>query len=603
MKLNQNHIVRFYIMTIAVLGGVALALFLVVNFLVAKKNETQIIELQEAAFPSIENLISLKQELDLYRESLSSAITLQNEFLIEETIEISNQLNQRVQNISRYNADDEARTQTIQKLLNAYIEQGRKLAQTLIAETENYQEFTREASTTNQAYALLQAAINEWLDAKQKSYSLQLDEITKTLNRTNSVASLMGLLIIAGLAALSWYASKRVLTAINQADNLKEAFLATISHELRTPMNGIIGSLNLLKESPLNQEQKELLDAATHSSVYMTKTVDEILTFSDFISGSPKINESEFSLHRLLTYTMLVAHRECEKKQLSFHCDLNSIKNIIVQSDKQKILHVIRRLLDNAVKFTQEGDIYFRIHYKAVTTGDKPFYINFEVEDSGPGVKQELVDEVFRPFHQLESSFTRKHGGLGIGLAICKVVATALGGELKFQNKKNDHGAIVSFGIPCHLRVEEAIESDTPTVIYTAVKPEERTKKVILIVEDNKVNQMVLNKLLQKMEYETRLANNGQEAVNYMEQDNADLILMDCQMPVMDGYEATRRIRNLPGSKSQTPIIAVTANARESDKERCTEVGMNEFMCKPVDAQTLRNQIEHFLDQKPRPLI
>ena len=209
-------------------------------------------------------------------------------------------------------------------------------------------------------------------------------------------------------------------------------------------------------------------------------------------------------------------------------------------------------------------------------------------------MNKELMQNIFKPFQQAEGGFKRKHQGIGIGLAMSNAIVSSLGGKLHLINKSEGKGLIAHFSIPCQFAERPTVEAPQQTQINLDKLPHSPS---VLIVEDNKVNQVILNKLVKKMNCTTLLAENGKEGVEQVCNNNIDIILMDCQMPIMDGFEATEAIRKLENSKSKIPIVAVTANARDADKARCFEVGMNGFLGKPVDFRSVKQAIEDHLEQ------
>lgn len=261
------------------------------------------------------------------------------------------------------------------------------------------------------------------------------------------------------------------------------------------------------------------------------------------------------------------------------------------------MIHILRRLLENAYKFTQQGRIAFDLKAIRNPLDETRAEIMFSVTDSGPGIKQAHIEAMFRPFHQLDGSFTRKYGGLGIGLAICKAVSDCLKGRLSFDNRADSGGAIVTFQFPATIQKASASASQIPLErSVTLANKTPGAPPLVLIVEDNRVNQAVLDKMLKKIGARTALAGNGVEALDRLKLQSPDLILMDCQMPVMDGFDATERIRHLGGSLSQLPIIAVTANTMEADRQRCLKVGMNDFISKPVDLTVLKERLAAYIN-------
>ena len=219
--------------------------------------------------------------------------------------------------------------------------------------------------------------------------------------------------------------------------------------------------------------------------------------------------------------------------------------------------------------------------------------ITVQIEDNGPGLNKEMMLNIFKPFQQAEGGFKRKYQGIGIGLAMSNAIVSSLGGKLRLNNKVEGQGVIAQFTVPSNFQKNPEKELPTPVVEQL----EERLKPPsVLIVEDNKVNQVVLTKLIKKMNCEPLVANNGQEGVEQVQAHEIDIVLMDCQMPVMDGFEATIEIRKLKDKKGKIPIVAVTANARDADRARCFEVGMNGFLGKPVDFRSVKQAIEEHLD-------
>lgn len=316
---------------------------------------------------------------------------------------------------------------------------------------------------------MLEAHLKTWLTRLNTQYEADMLQIGQQLKGTYRTAILAGALVILGLGIMAWGVASRVWSAIESSDRLKEGFLATISHELRTPINGIMGNVALLKKTPLDSEQKDLVDLARVSSMEMLKTVDEILTFTEFFSGSPALRQEPVNLFAFLATSLRIMAEECRKRGLEFVMDIEAAKGVTMLTDEPKLTHVVRRILENAYKFTQQGRISFGLRAVRNPLDDTLADISFTVVDSGPGIKPAQIEAMFKPFHQLDGSFTRKYGGLGIGLAICKAVSDCLKGQLTFDNRADGGGAIVTFRFPAKI----CPESDAPAEIaQPAIKAE-----------------------------------------------------------------------------------------------------------------------------------
>ncbi|MCG8313617.1 MAG: response regulator [Pseudomonadales bacterium] len=385
---------------------------------------------------------------------------------------------------------------------------------------------------------------------------------------------------------------------LQRTNEIKDEFLATISHELRTPMNGIQGMLDLLNTTHVDNKQQEYLSYAQLSTREMLKHIESILCFSEAQSRRIKIKNAPFQLNQLI-YDLTTEYEErCKQKYIEFRLHkANNLPNAL-EGDFHQLKLVLTNLLDNAVKFTDAGFVELGISCDANDDGDQ-LTLNFVITDSGCGVPKRIQDSLFKPFMQADSSFSRRHGGLGIGLALSRALAEVLGGDIKFQVNA-PKGSIFSFRAP----LRQGDERDMPAFFSSKHCKESDTESTtktpsILIVEDNPVNQKVLTAILRKKDYVIVTANNGEEALKCLDKTNVDLILMDCQMPIMDGFEASRKIRDRKSKYGYPPIIAVTANAMSEDRDKCIEAGMNDYLAKPVDRYKLYSTIEEWLNYEP----
>ena len=383
------------------------------------------------------------------------------------------------------------------------------------------------------------------------------------------------------------------LQVSEQSNRLKDEFLATISHELRTPMNGVEGSLQLLKDEPLSATAREYLESARHSAHDMMVLIDSILGFSEVQSGKLKLDIRSFNLFEELKTLDQNLKRFARQKGLQSETDIQLASHGDFRGDIQRILLVVRNLLDNAVKFTRQGSVILTVRELSLEQASGRAMLEFRVEDTGIGIPEDKLNAIFDAFRQGDGSFSREFGGLGIGLAISKRLAEAMGGSMTVQSS-DGQGSTFALQIP--LEVEQADNSgDSADVVPLSLPNTKGGQPVVLVVEDNPVNQMVLKGILKKLGVRVATALNGEEAVaRYLEQ-APDLILMDCQMPVMDGFEATRKIRALENNQRHTPIVAVTANAMSGDKERCLEAGMDDYMVKPVNRDSVAERVVHWL--------
>lgn len=627
LKFDRLRVIQLHILMIALIGGIGFVLYLGINMLQSQRTEAALRDVVERRFPAIQTLRSVKDELRALRDELAAAIGLRSAFLIEESLERADGFAAQVARLRQLVPDDREPLQQVEQLLEGYLVQIRELAPMLAEQTEDYAQYSDQAMQANAAFDRLIAKLDDWLAIKQTDFENQLLQINSALRRTHQMALVAGVLLLVGLFVLALVVSGRVLRAIQSSDRLKETFLSTISHELRTPMNGVYGSIMLLRKSALDTEQQELVESARFASMEMIKSVDEILTFTDFMAGAPRVRYQAFSLDRFLALPLKVMQEECPRRGLQFRADVDRVAGLQVVSDEHKITHVVRHLLENALKFSRQGEVALEVWPQALPGRPGEIELLFRITDSGPGIRPDLIHEIFRPFHQLEQSFSRRFGGLGIGLAICKAIADVLAGELKFENRPQGAGTLVTFRIPCRISTdaEEPASRHDSSPAAEALAPPSSVDRAfptaparvaslervappgansgadaghakILIVEDNRVNQIVLQKMLQKLQLDCLVAENGAEALERLKDHTVSLILMDCQMPVMDGFEATRRIRAMDSPLSRLPIIAVSANALDNDRQRCQEVGMSEFIGKPIDPAQLQRVLGRFLD-------
>ncbi|VAV92514.1 hypothetical protein MNBD_ALPHA06-2306 [hydrothermal vent metagenome] len=364
-----------------------------------------------------------------------------------------------------------------------------------------------------------------------------------------------------------------------KANQAKSQFLAMMSHELRTPMNAILGSAQVLDAMELDAEIRESVDTLTTGGETLMAILNDVLDLSKIESGKLSVECADFDLNELLEQTKALWLPRANDKDLMLNFEIEGTAPQWIHSDTTRIRQILFNLLSNAIKFTKHGQIDVKLRQTGTIDGKAQLEIS--VTDSGIGVDAEQIERLFNPFEQEDSTITRRFGGTGLGLSISRQLASLLDGSLEAISKKGQ-------GSTFTLQFCAAI-CDAP-----AEKPADKTKKTtnkqqlsILVAEDNAINIKVLRALLKPFPYELVHAENGAIALDFLEHRRFDLVLMDIQMPVLDGIGATQKLRASDGPNKDIPIIAMTANAMQGDRESYFEVGMSGYVPKPIDARQL----------------
>jgi signal transduction histidine kinase/ActR/RegA family two-component response regulator len=379
--------------------------------------------------------------------------------------------------------------------------------------------------------------------------------------------------------------------AAEAANRAKSQFLANMSHELRTPLNGILGMLGLARQNTLDADTRQFVDTAEHSANHLLAIVNDILDLSKLEADRLTIEKSDLSVRSLVDSTLSIMKADANKRGNSISASVSRAVPDNVEGDEGRIRQVLLNLLSNAVKFTQNGSI--SVEVDAIDRGDGTHVLQFKVVDTGIGISGIDRAGLFQQFSQADSSIRRRFGGAGLGLAISRRLVTLMGGSIDVMSEPG-RGSTFCFEIPCRRLAARAMPSSANT-------PVALPRLRVLAVEDVPTNQLLLQHLLARDGHDYDIANNGVEALEAARMRRYDAILMDVQMPDMDGVEATRRIRELAAPHGTVPIIMITANAMAGDQERYLAAGATEYISKPIKMPALREALARATQFAPRP--
>lgn len=375
-----------------------------------------------------------------------------------------------------------------------------------------------------------------------------------------------------------------------QASRAKSDFLAMMSHELRTPMNGVLGMLQLLETTEMTQEQAEYAALATESTEHLLKVINDILDFSRIERGALELERIPFSLQDLLLGSIQVFQHSAQQRGLYLRLESQpGLEDFEVRGDPTRIRQILVNLLGNALKFTEEGGI--RIETRWQPLDNEVLWFTCAVRDSGIGIAPERLEHMFDAFQQADTSISRRYGGTGLGLSIARTLAERMGGTLHASSEEGI-GSVFTLEIPLPFSLRsEDVQAQTQNDVASGGDQE------VLLVEDNPVNQTVIEAMLRSLGYRVTLVGDGAQAVQRFDARRFSAVLMDCRLPVMDGYEATRQIRrHMP--QNGTPIIALTANALQGDREACLQAGMNDYLAKPFKRADLERVLLRWLGKR-----
>jgi Signal transduction histidine kinase len=377
--------------------------------------------------------------------------------------------------------------------------------------------------------------------------------------------------------------------AAEAAGRAQSRFLATMSHEIRTPMNGVIGFIQLLQGTSLDPKQREYLDLIDHSTRSLLVIINDVLDYSKIAANQLGIERIRCDLRAIAEHTRRLLQPLAAEKHLRFTTSVDAGVPREIISDPVRLQQILTNLLGNALKFTGEGSVSLKISSPA------PDLIELEVSDTGIGIAPEQQSRIFTPFSQADTSTTRRFGGTGLGLSITRRLCELMGGSLTVQSEPG-RGSVFT----ATLHAPAAAPLETSLALPAAPATTTRTRPLrVLVFEDNAVNQKVIGAFLKKLGHDTRFAEDGAKGLAILAEENFDVLLMDLEMPVMDGYEAVRRIREneTPGGP-RAYIVALTAHVLEGQRERCLALGMDDFLTKPINLAAL----EQTLARVPAPL-
>ena len=436
-------------------------------------------------------------------------------------------------------------------------------------------------------YRMYKSSIAE-LEVSYKNEAL-IDDLTKAGNNLESLNDdLKGEIEHGRQIELELKKAKEKAEKMSQA---KGEFLANMSHEIRTPMNGVIGTLQLLEDTNLSEEQKEFVDIAHKSADALLAILNDILDLSKIEAGKLNFESIAFDIRQIVNDIVILHSLKAEQQGVVLVQQVDDSFPEFLMGDPMRLRQVIVNLVSNALKFTKQGEV--KISIEVVAKDADSVELKITVSDTGIGIPEGAQETLFNAFTQADGSTTRKYGGTGLGLAIVSQLVEMMGGSLGMDSVEGEGS---SFWFTVNLKNTEVI----PAAVAIAVNSNENLQlnAKVLLVEDNPINQMVAQKMLEKIGARTVVANNGIEALRWLDQQAFDLVLMDCQMPEMDGFDATREIRRLEIKtleQKRLPVIAMTANVMSGDRERCLEVGMDDYIGKPVQQDQLATVLRKWL--------
>ncbi|WP_288375994.1 response regulator [uncultured Pseudomonas sp.] len=371
-----------------------------------------------------------------------------------------------------------------------------------------------------------------------------------------------------------------------QANRAKSDFLAMMSHELRTPMNGVLGMLQLLETTTLTDEQAEYTAVASESTGHLLKVINDILDFSRIERTSLELEHIDFNLGELIASSVQSFQHSAQQRNLALRLHLPpGMDRLQVIGDPTRIRQILLNLVGNALKFTERGEVEIESRWQMLDR--QLLWLTCAVRDTGIGIDSDRLETMFVAFQQADSSISRRYGGTGLGLSIARTLAERMGGKLRGESREG-MGSTFTLEVPLMLSSKPAARLLGHE--HDALPGGEGQR--ILLVEDNPVNQSVIEAMLRSLGFEVSVALDGAQAVEMAGQQSFAAILMDCRLPQMDGYEATRRIRQ---HGAQLPIIALTANALQGDRERCLAAGMNDYLSKPFKRTDLQRILQRWL--------
>ena len=402
-------------------------------------------------------------------------------------------------------------------------------------------------------------------------------------------------LVNARLKQVIEHARQSALDA-NAANKAKSEFMATMSHEIRTPLNGVIGFIDMLAETSLDAEQQDFVDTLRISSEALLALISDILDFSKIESGQLDLDLHAFDISDMLNETLGLFSKEAEAKGIVLSQQRIGELPAVVIGDETRLRQILINLLGNAIKFTEKGAVVLRVSAQTSVTYPQQHRFGFEIEDTGVGIPTEALERIFEPFSQADSSTTRRFGGTGLGLTICRRLVQAMDGQLTVNSRMGE-GSNFFFDVELKSSHQSTVatlgEVPNDTMPQDHFSEDAQHHKQlnlnVIVAEDNLANQHLLRYMLERLGCTPHFCVNGQQLLEHLSVQSCDLILMDLQMPVMDGFKATKAIRSgAAGDEGKAAkIIALTANALAGDKERCLEVGMDAYLTKPIKLAVL----------------
>lgn len=411
--------------------------------------------------------------------------------------------------------------------------------------------------------------------------------ITPSLDRNNEVKEVLGLALDITDHVKGQDTLRNAKLIAENASKMKQEFIANMSHEIRTPMNAIIGFTNLLLESKLDPMQKEFINSIKVSGDNLLTLINDVLDFSKIESGKLTFDEEDFDLENVVSSVVKVLSSKAKEKHIELRYTIDQEVPSAINGDSRRLYQILLNLVGNSIKFTNDGGVYIAVKLQKKSINGAR--LNFEITDTGMGIPEDKIDSIFDSFIQVDGKSNRKTGGTGLGLTIVKNLLDLMDGEIVVTSTINQ-GTCFSFNLP--FKVSREVIKLPAKKVNLKEKYKKLKGKRILLAEDNAMNQQLVIMYLKKFEVNIDLAENGIEALKAIKSNDYELIIMDIQMPEMDGIEATYNVRNtLPLEKRNIPILAMTAHAFKEEIEKCFEVGMNAHVSKPIEKNEFLNII------------